>query len=56
MVDVIWQFKIVMFGFKIVYYWQDNVGCYYCGIIFVCVVVFGYEEGVKIRCLDFFDL
>lgn len=25
MVDVIWQFKIVMFGFKIVYYWQDVI-------------------------------
>ena len=48
MADVIRQLKIV-------YYWQDNAGCYHCGTTLVCTAALGHEEGVKIRRLDFSD-
>ena len=55
MADVIRQLKIAMPGLKIVYYRQDNAGCYHCGTTLVCAAALGHEEGVKIRCLDFSD-
>ena len=54
MADV-WQLKIAMPGHKIVYYRQDNAGCYHCGTTLVCAAALGHEEGVKIRRLDFSD-
>ena len=47
MADVIRQLKIV-------YYRQDNAGCY-CGTTLVCAAALGHEEGVKTRRLDFSD-
>ena len=55
MADVIRQLKIAMPGLKIVYYRQDNAGCYHCGTTLVCAAALGHEEGVKIRRLDFSD-
>ena len=55
MVDVIRQLKIAMPGLNIVYYRQDNAGCYHCGTNLVCAAALGHEEGIKIRRLDFFD-
>lgn len=55
MADVIRQLKIAMLGLKIVYYRQDNAGCYHCGTTLVCAAALGHEEGVKIRRLDFSD-
>ena len=55
MADVIRQLKIVMPRLKIVYYRQDNAGCYHCGTTLVCAAAVGHEEGVKIRRLDFSD-
>ena len=55
MADVIQQLKIAMPGLKIVYYRQDNAGCYHCGTTLVYAAALGHEEGVKIRRLDFSD-
>ena len=55
MVDVIRQLKIAMPGLNIVYYRQDNAGCYHCGTTLVCAAALGHEEGIKIRRLDFSD-
>ena len=48
MADVIRQLKIV-------YYRQDNAGCYHCRTTLVCAAALGHEEGVKTRRLDFSD-
>ena len=55
MSDVIKQLKSLMPNVKMVYYRQDNAGCYHCGATIIAATKLGEYLGVAVKRLDFSD-
>ena len=55
MSDVVRQFKGGHPQLQNIYYWQDNAGCYHCGMTIVGAKLIGQQHGVSVRRKDFCD-
>ena len=55
MKDVVHKLKEELPKLEIVYYRQDNAGCYHCGLTIVGTSMIGKDVGVSVRHMDFSD-